>query len=76
MNVTLLWLAFGVVGLQYSDRRQQKDDLGQERSLFVFSCKFNKTLAYYMLPAVMFVILYSVLPHKVYYRSTVSRWFS
>lgn len=50
--------------------RQQSegDDDSQgkrRRSLLCFNYGLNSTVAYYVLPAVLFVALYSILPHKV-----------
>jgi hypothetical protein len=61
-NVSLVWLACGVLNLRFPAAllaSTTKDEISKE------PVGPNYKLGYYLLPVTCFVLLYSMLPHKV-----------
>lgn len=70
LNVSLVWVLVGILGFTFPQESLLKAPGGSPRLLAVLhemllSRGPNYTVLYYVAPAMAFVSLYSILPHKV-----------
>eukprot|EP01038_Epipyxis_sp_PR26KG_P012544 gene12544-16822_t len=75
LNIAGLWCIIGILGIKYPiqtinrlEKSVQNDNIilciKESLTEMIISRKLNKNLIYYLTPAISFIMLYSILPHK------------